>query len=111
MLARTPEALLPGAPYAVLSVVGGIRVVILHETGTSEEWLWWIPVAVVVLLRFATLRLGWQTPVATDLPSRVGDVVPRAAPKIMDLKPSRFMRPLPGFRKPKEHSEAEPNDR
>jgi uncharacterized membrane protein YeiH len=75
-LTRTPTAFLPGAPYALLSLLGGIMVVTLDELGASEEWMWWLPVAVVVLSRFAAVRLGWRTPGATDLPQRVGRMVP-----------------------------------
>jgi uncharacterized membrane protein YeiH len=79
LLSRTPTAFLPGAPYAVLSLIGGIMVVILDKLDASEEWLWWIPVAVVVLLRFAALRMGWQTPLATDLPRHVQTMVPTSS--------------------------------
>jgi hypothetical protein len=76
LLARTPEALLPGAPYAILSIIGGVLVVLVDEVGTSDEWLWWLPVAVVVLLRFATLQLGWETPAAARVEAQVGSIVP-----------------------------------
>jgi uncharacterized membrane protein YeiH len=79
-LTRTPETFLPGAPYAVLSLIGGIMVVILDELNASDEWLWWAPVVVVVLLRFVALRFGWRTPVATDLPEHVRSIVPASVP-------------------------------
>ncbi len=78
LLTRTPTAFQPGAPYALLSLIGGIMVVMLDELDISEEWLWWLPVVTVVLLRFAALRLGWQTPLATDLPRHVRTMVPKA---------------------------------
>jgi uncharacterized membrane protein YeiH len=80
LLARTPEALLPGAPYAILSIVGAVLVVLVNEIGTEDEWLWWLPVAVVVLMRFATLRLGWQTPAAVHVEAQVGAMVPTELP-------------------------------
>lgn len=76
LLARTPEALLPGAPYAILSIVGGVLVVLVEQTGTSNEWFWWLPVAVVILLRFVTLQLGWETPAAARVEAQVGAIVP-----------------------------------
>ena len=87
LLTRTPTAFLPGAPYALLSLLGGIMVVCLDALDINEEWLWWLPVVVVVLLRFVGLRFGWQTPVATDLPAQVQTMVP--APHI----PTKFRRP------------------
>ncbi len=54
-----------------MSLLGGIMVVCLDALDVNEEWLWWMPVVVVVLLRFVALYLGWQTPVATDLPAQV----------------------------------------
>ena len=76
LLTRTPTAFLPGAPYALLSLLGGTMVVCLDALGINEEWLWWMPVLIVVGLRFLALRLGWQTPVATDLPAQVHTMVP-----------------------------------
>ncbi len=76
LLTRTPTAFLPGAPYALLSLLGGIMVVILDALDINEKWLWWMPVVIVVALRFLALRLGWQTPVATDLPAHVQTMVP-----------------------------------
>ena len=76
LLTRTPSAFQPGAPYALLSIVGGLMVVCLDAFDINEEWLWWIPVVVVVGLRFLALHYGWQTPVATDLPHQVGTMVP-----------------------------------
>jgi uncharacterized membrane protein YeiH len=78
-LTRTPSAFLPGAPYALLSIIGGIMVVVLDELDVNEEWLWWLPVVVVVLLRFVALRFGWKTPMATDLPAQVQTMVPTPA--------------------------------
>jgi uncharacterized membrane protein YeiH len=75
-LTRTPTAFLPGAPYALLSLVGGIMVVLLDEFDISNIYAWWLPVFVVVLLRFAALHFGWETPVATDLPSQMRTMVP-----------------------------------
>lgn len=95
---RTPSVMLPGAPYAVLALVGGILVVILDETGTSEEWLWWAPVAVVVLLRALALRLGWQTPMARDLPAQMGAMVPEGMiPEQIKEMPGRLVPPIPRF--------------
>jgi uncharacterized membrane protein YeiH len=76
LLTRTPTAFQPGAPYALLSILGGLMVVALDELDINEEWLWWMPVVVVVGLRFLALRLGWQTPVATDLPAQMQTMVP-----------------------------------
>jgi uncharacterized membrane protein YeiH len=94
-LTRTPETFLPGAPYAVLSLIGGIMVVILDEVNASDEWLWWVPVAVVVMLRFVALRFGWRTPVATDLPAQVQSLVPSAETPVKIRIPRRW--------RPKEH--------
>jgi uncharacterized membrane protein YeiH len=77
LLTRTPSAFLPGAPYALLSILGGIMVVCLDKLDVNEEWLWWVPVAVVVALRFVALRFGWKTPVATDLSTQVQTIVPK----------------------------------
>jgi uncharacterized membrane protein YeiH len=79
LLTRTPTAFQPGAPYALLSILGGLMVVCLDELDINEEWLWWMPVVIVVGLRFLALRLGWQTPVATDLPAQVQTMVPTPA--------------------------------
>lgn len=76
LLTRTPTAFLPGAPYALLSLVGGVMVVCLDALDANEEWMWWLPVVVVVALRFVALHWGWTTPVATDLPARVQSMVP-----------------------------------
>jgi uncharacterized membrane protein YeiH len=38
LLTRTPEVLLPGAPR-VLSLIGGLVAVILHEVGAVQAWL------------------------------------------------------------------------
>jgi uncharacterized membrane protein YeiH len=76
LLTTTPSAFQPGAPYALLSILGGLLVVCLDELDINEEWLWWMPVAIVVGLRFLALRLGWQTPVATDLPAQMQTMVP-----------------------------------
>jgi hypothetical protein len=99
LLTRTPSALLPGAPYALLALVGGIMAVILDATGTNKEWLWWMPVATVVLLRFIALYFGWQTPIATDLPAQVGAMVPEGAipQPLRGMRPSRFVPPMPHF--------------
>jgi uncharacterized membrane protein YeiH len=76
LLSKTPTVFLPGAPYALLSLLGGILVVLLDALGVNEEWLWWMPVVIVVGLRFLGLRLGWRTPVATDLPAQVQTMFP-----------------------------------
>jgi uncharacterized membrane protein YeiH len=95
LLTRTPSAFLPGAPYALLSLIGGILVVLLDEFDASEEWLWWLPVLVVVLLRFAALQLGWQTPLATDITSQVKAIVPTQLPTKV---------PVPRVRRRKRHA-------
>jgi uncharacterized membrane protein YeiH len=79
LLTRTPSAFQPGAPYALLSLLGGIMVVTLDALDINEKWLWWMPVVIVVLLRFVALHLGWQTPVATDLTAQVQTIVPTPA--------------------------------
>jgi uncharacterized membrane protein YeiH len=91
LLARTPEALLPGAPYAILSIIGALLVVMVEETGTSNEWLWWLPVAAVILLRFVTLQLGWETPAAARVEAQVGAIVP-APTAITQVKLPRLQR-------------------
>jgi len=73
-------------------------VVCLDQLDASEEWLWWLPVGVVVLLRFVALQFGWQTPVATGLPAQVGSIVPTPPmpSSIKNIRPTRFIPPLPG---------------
>jgi uncharacterized membrane protein YeiH len=94
LLTRTPTAFLPGAPYALLSLLGGIMVVTFDALDINEEWLWWLPVVVVVALRFLALRLGWQTPVATDLPAHVQTMVPTPTlPRASIRLPRRKRRP------------------
>jgi uncharacterized membrane protein YeiH len=93
LLTRTPTAFQPGAPYALLSIVGGLLVVCLDELDINEEWLWWMPVVIVVALRFLALRLGWRTPMATDLPAQVQTIVP--TPSIpRSIRIPRRRRPL-----------------
>jgi uncharacterized membrane protein YeiH len=89
MMSRTPVILLPGAPYAVLSLIGGLIAVALHEAGATQSWLWWIPVIVVVSLRLMALRFGWQTPLAFDLESRVRSVRPWASTRLRRRRRSR----------------------
>jgi uncharacterized membrane protein YeiH len=101
LLTRTPTAFLPGAPYALLSLVGGIMVVLLDEFSANEEWMWWFPVVAVVALRFAALRFGWTTPVATDLPGRVHGMVP------MPTVPSKVR--MPRLRRQPDHPEGRPD--
>jgi uncharacterized membrane protein YeiH len=93
LLVRTPEALLPGAPYAILSIVGAVLVVVVDQVGTSQEFFWWLPVAIVVLLRFVTLRLGWETPAAARVEAQVGAIVP-AGPlpqQVMVITPAKVI--------------------
>jgi uncharacterized membrane protein YeiH len=99
LLTSTPSILLPGAPYAVLALIGGILVLVLDAIGTSEEWLWWAPVAIVVVLRAVALYYGWQTPMATDLPAHMGAIVPEGAipGPLKEIHPSRFVPPVPRF--------------
>jgi uncharacterized membrane protein YeiH len=92
LLTRTPTAFMPGAPYAMLSLVGGLMVVALDEINASEEWMWWLPVFVVVLLRFVALYFGWKTPIATDLPSQVATVPERAIRPVRRVSQFRWRR-------------------
>jgi uncharacterized membrane protein YeiH len=93
LLTRTPTAFLPGAPYALLSLLGGLMVICLDQLKINEEWLWWLPVVVVVALRFVALRLGWQTPIATDLPAQMQTMVPTPAIPHAIRLPRRRSRP------------------
>jgi uncharacterized membrane protein YeiH len=95
LLTRTPTAFLPGAPYALLSLLGGLLVILLDELDINEEWLWWMPVVVVVALRFLALRMGWQTPLATDLPGQVRTMVPTPSVPVKVRLP-RVKRPRRG---------------
>jgi uncharacterized membrane protein YeiH len=97
LLAQTPQILLPGTPYAVLSGIGALMVVILDQFYAAEAWLYWLPVALVVFLRFVALYLGWQTPLATDLPARMQDMVATTpiSAQLKGVNPSRLIRRQP----------------
>jgi uncharacterized membrane protein YeiH len=80
LLGQRANILLPGAPYALLSLIGGLIAVILDLTDTSHAWLWWLPVVVVIVLRLTAVRFHWETPTAVDAELRLRTMHPPRIP-------------------------------
>lgn len=68
LMNEVPEALRPGALYAVAAVVGSTTyVTLVLGLGLVKPIAMGIVVLIVVLLRVLAVRLGWQSPMPTDL--------------------------------------------
>lgn len=68
LMNEVPEALRPGALYAVAAVVGSSTyVTLLLGFNVVKPVAMAVVVSIVVLLRVLAVRLGWQSPMPTDL--------------------------------------------
>ena len=76
---EVPNVLQPGSLYALAAVVGSTTYVLLTVwLGVVKPVAAFAAVAIVLLLRFLSVWLGWQSPTPVDLTPRAGALHPRA---------------------------------
>jgi uncharacterized membrane protein YeiH len=77
LINRPPEILMPGALNAVAAVVGCSIYATLTRNADLGPWVGVASIGVIVVLRLASVRFGWRTPVPRDL--------------LTESRPGRFM--------------------